>query len=639
MPNGFWGKILRVDLTSGKIGVDEKDEIFYRTYLGGRGIVAYYLLSEVHPGTVPLGPDNVLVFAPSVLTGTGVPGSARNSVGAKSPLTGGFGEGEGGGDWGVKLRWAGYDALVVTGESPAPVYLWITNNEVEIRDASHLWGLEAYPSQVKIQEEVGDSKASTAVIGPGGERLVRFACINLGTHNFIGRSGLGAVMGAKRLKAVAVSGNLRPSVTDRDGVHKIARWLMDNYEPPLGTMKEMGTARGVAIVNSAGGLPTRNFQEGAFEGFETLTGRYMTDTILVDRESCYVCPVHCKRVVEFEDNGLSVGRDYGGPEYETIGGFGSACGIADIKVVAKANEICNRYSIDTISASVLIAGVMECAERGLLPLELLEGMDLSFGSAEGLLALVEKIGRREGLGDILADGLPAINEKLGEEAARCMMHVKGQPLPLHEPRWKPGMGIGYAISPSGADHMHNIHDPVYSNNEVPAFDPARNLGILEGVSVMELSPAKARLFVYMMLNKSVMNSLNLCAFMPYSLDMIVDQVRSVTGWNFSNWELMKATERALCMARMFNAREGFSAEDDILPDRFFEPLEGGPLKGESLDYSKFYEMRDLIYDMLGWDSKSAAPKPWKLYELGLDWLVGDESSEPAPDVEGQSRLG
>lgn len=621
MPNGFWGKILRINLTTGETQIEEKDEKFYRAYLGGRGIIAYYLLNEVPPGTDPFSPENLLIFAPSILTGTSIPGASRNSVGAKSPLTGGFGEGEGGGDWGTRLRWAGYDALVISGQSPTPVYLWINNDSVEIRDASHIWGQEAYPAQATILSDIGDSHASTALIGPAGERLVRFSCIALDTHNYIGRTGMGAVMGSKGLKAIAVNGKTRTEVKDKETIINIAKWLRENFEAPLGTMKEMGTARGVAIVNSAGGFPTRNFKEGAFEGFETLTGRYMTDTILVDRGSCYACPVHCKRVVEFDENGMAVGREYSGPEYETIGGFGSACGIADIKVVAKANEICNSYTIDTISASVFIAGLMECAEKGLIPPKYLQGLELKFGSAEGLLKLVEQIGQRDGLGDILADGMPGITEKLGEEAAGYMMHVKGQPLPLHEPRWKPGMGIGYAISPSGADHMHNIHDLVYADDQIPAFDPARNLGILDGVGTLDLSPAKARLFTYMMLNKSTLNNLNICAFMPYSLDMIVQQVQAVTGWNFSTWELMKATERTLDMARVFNSREGFTAEDDNLPERFFQPLEGGLLKGTSLDRETFYQMRNLVFEMLGWDTNTGAPKDWKLYELGLDWLV------------------
>ena len=628
MPNGYWGRILRVNLTTREVRVEEKGEKFYRTYLGGRGIVAHYLLSEVPPDCDPLGPENLLVFAPSVLTGTGIPGSARNSIGAKSPLTGAYGDGEGGGDWGVKLRWAGYDGMVITGQSDIPVYLWINNQTVEVREAAHLWGKEAFEAQEDIRKEVNDPRASVAAIGPGGELLVRYACIALDTHNYIGRTGMGAVMGSKRLKAVAVNGNTRPEVADKEAIKDIARWLVENYEAPLGTMREMGTARGVVGLNSSGGLPTRNFQEGSFEGFETLSGRYMTDTILVDRESCYACPVHCKRIVEFNDDGMSVGRDYGGPEYETIGGFGSACGISDIKVVAKANEICNRYTVDTMSASVIIAGLMECVERGLIPPDKLDGLDLRFGSAEAMLVLTEKIGRREGLGDLLASGIPAIVKHFGPETERYFLHVKGQPLPLHEPRFKPGMGIGYAISPTGADHMHNMHDPVYANERVPAFDIPRNLGILSEVPTQELSPAKARMFVYMMLFKSLVNNLSMCAFMPYDLDMFVKQVHAVTGWNISGWELLKATERSLDMAREFNHRAGFTAVDDSLPERFFEPLLGGALKDKRIDRTKFYETRDIVYEMLGWNKISGAPLQGKLYELGLDWLVQAEAPKP-----------
>lgn len=621
MPNGYWSRILRVNLSNGQVSVDEHDVKFYRTYFGGRGIVAHYVLKEVPADCDPLGPENILVFAASVLTGTAIPGAGRNSAGAKSPLTGGYGEAEAGGDWGAKLRWAGYDGLVITGQSEKPVYLWINNNQVELRDASHLWGKEAYETQQAVLAEVGDPRASVAVIGPGGERLIRYACIAQDMHDFLGRCGLGAVMGSKRLKAIVVNGNTRPEVAKKDEVIDNARWMRDNYEAPLGTMQEMGTARGVPVLNAAGGLPTRNFLEGSYEGYETLSGRYMTDTILVGRESCYACPVHCKRVVEVDEEGLQVSRNYGGPEYETIGGFGSACGISDIKIVAKANELCDRHTLDTISASVMVAGAMECAEKGLIPAELLDGLDLRFGSADGMLGLVEQIINRQGLGDILAEGPAGVAEKLGEEAAGYFMHVKNQPLPLHEPRWKSGMGIGFAISPSGADHMHNIHDAVFANEESPAFGAVRNMGILDAVGSSQLGPAKARLFVYMMLNKSANNNLAMCSFMPYSLDMMVEQVKSVTGWNVSNWELLKATERSLAMARAFNTLAGFTAEEDTLPDRFFEPLQGGSLKGAYLSRQEFFDTRDMVYDMLGWDRQTASPKRWKLYELGLEWVA------------------
>lgn len=623
MPNGFWGRILRVNLTNHKVTVEEQDEKFYRKYLGGRGIIAHYLLKEVPQGCNPLGPENILIFAASVLTGLGIPGAGRNSVGAKSPLTGGYGEGEGGGEWGVKLRWAGYDALVVSGKSEKPVYLWINNDAVEFRDASHLWGMEAFETQSVIRQEVGDPRASTAVIGPGAERLISFACIALDMHNYIGRCGIGAVMGSKNLKAVAVNGKTQPNTANPDVIKDFARWMFENYEAPLGTMKEMGTARGVPVVNAAGAFPTRNFREGSFEGFEKISGRTMTDTILVGRESCYACPVHCKRVVEITDDNLTVSHNYGGPEYESIAGFGSDCGIDDLKSIAKANEICDRFTIDTISASMMISGAMECAELELLPAKLVDGLDLRFGSSKGMLTLLEQIVNREDLGDILARGPRYIAKVLGEQAASYFLHVKGQPVPFQEPRWKVGTGLGYAISPTGADHMHNIADNVFSSDKAASFDPARNMGILDGVDTSELSPAKARLFSYMILNKSIYSIITMCAFMPYSLDMIVDEIKASTGWNTSNWEVIKAAERALAMARAFNTREGFTAEDDSLPNRFFSPLLGGPLKGQAIDREKFFQTRKLVYDMLGWDHQNGGVKRWKLYELGLDFVADD----------------
>jgi aldehyde:ferredoxin oxidoreductase len=623
MANGYWGRILRVNLGTGVIGVDEHDEKFYRTYLGGKGIIAHYLMQEVPVGCDPLGSDNVLVFAAGVLTGTAIPGTARNSAGAKSPLTGGYGEGEGGGHWGVRLRWAGYDGVVITGQSEKPVYLWITDNGAELRDASELWGLEAYETQEGIRREIGDHKAAVAMIGPAAERLVRFACVAFGLHDFVGRSGIGAVMGAKKLKAVAVNGRMHPEVANKAGIAAIARWLRNNYEASLGSMTEMGTARGVALFNSAGAFPTRNFQEGCFEGHETLSGRYMTDTILVDRSGCYACPVHCKRVVEVDENGLKVSRRYGGPEYESIGAFGSNCGIGDLKAVAKANEICDATTVDVISAGVMISGAMECAERGLLPADLIEDLDLRFGSVQGMLKLLGRIVNREGLGDILAEGPRAIAVKLGQEAASYFLHVKGQPLPLHEPRWKTGMGLGFALAATGAEHMTNIHDNMYASEEAPSFAAARQMGILDPVETSELGPRKARVWTYMMLNRSISNNVCVCAFMPYSLDHLIEQVKCVTGWNVSGWELIKVSERSINLAQAFNAREGFTSADDILPDRFFEPLKGGTLKGQAIDRRQFYETRNLIYDMLGWDRRSAAPKRWKLHELGLGWVASD----------------
>ena len=271
----------------------------------------------------------------------------------------------------------------------------------------------------------------------------------------------------------------------------------------------------------------------------------------------------------------------------------------------------------------MISGAIECAERGLLSQDLISDLDLRFDSVSGMLKLLNQMVKREGLGDILADGPKNIADKLGAQAAACFMRFKGQPLPLHEPRWKTGMGLGYAISPTGAEHMANIHDPMYASEDAPTFAGAKNMGILEPVDTLELSPAKARLWVYLTLNKSIHNCVCICSFMPYSLGHIVRLVGAVTGWNLSDLELLKVSERGLSMAKAFNAREGFTADDDNLPGWIFESLERGTLKGQSIDKQKFHDTRNLVYNMLGWDRQLAAPKRWKLFELGLDWVAQD----------------
>jgi aldehyde:ferredoxin oxidoreductase len=432
-------------------------------------------------------------------------------------------------------------------------------------------------------------------------------------------------MGSKKLKAVFVRGHSRPQVADKENVKAVATWMRDNYKTPLGTMTEMGTARGVPVVNGAGGFPTRNFQEGSFEGHERLSGRYMTDTILVDRKSCFACPVRCKRVVEVKDKGSEVSRKYGGPEYESVAGFGSNCGIDDIKAVAKANEICDRFTIDTITSAAMISGAMECAEKGLLPDHLTEGIDLRFGSVDGMLTLLNLIARQEGLGAILAKGPKGAIKELGEACADCFVHVKGQPLPFQEPRWKTGMGIGYALSPTGAEHMSNIHDVVYADVDAPGFAEARAMGIHKATDTLVLNRDKARLWAYMGVNKSIHNVVCLCSFMPYGFNKIVEIIQAVTGWNMTNWELMKVSERCLNMARLFNAREGFTSSDDDLPERCYEPLKSGTLTGQAIDPDNFRSTVKSTYAMLGWDIQTGAPTPGKLLELGLDWLVEDHA--------------
>jgi len=619
MAGGFNNKILHVDLTTRQINVEEPGEVFFRTYLGGWGIIAHYLLREMELGVDPLGPGNILIFAPGVVTGAPLGGSGRNAVGAKSPLTGGFGAGEAGGFWGAELRRAGWDAIVVTGQAEEPVYLWIRDDQVEIRNGAHLWGKKTAEVEQSLKEELGDERIRVCQCGVAGERKVRFACVVNDLAHFAGRTGLGAVMGSKNLKAIAVRGTGQVSVADRERVRQIARWLGDNVMDLMGRMHDHGTDGGLIGLNEAGALPTRNFQEGCFEGAEKITGETMTNTILVGRDNCYACPVYCKRVVKVTGR-YEVDPIYGGPEYEAVGALGSCCGIDDLEAIAYGNQLCNAYGLDAISTGVTIAWAMECFERGLLTAEDTGGLELRFGNAEAMVQLIEQIAHREGLGDLLAEGSLRAARKLGRGTEKYAMQVKGQEIPMHEPRVRFAQDLGYATSPTGADHMHNIWDGAYES-EGRALQDMRHLGFLEPVPADYLGPEKVRLAKYDITWKMIYNCAGICMFMPYDKAQMCDIIRGVTGWNTSLFELMKMGERALAMARAFNYREGLSARDDVPHWRFSTPFESGPLKGVKIPEEDIARAIELYYEMNGWDRETGAPTPAKLHELGLSWLA------------------
>ncbi|MFH1087925.1 MAG: aldehyde ferredoxin oxidoreductase family protein [Chloroflexota bacterium] len=619
MTYGYNGKILRVDLTQRTFQVDSPEEKFYRGYLGGRGFISYYLLRELKPGTDPLGPDNELIFAASVITGAPVGGFGRNSVGAKSPLTGGYGDAQVGGFWGAELKHAGYDAIIVQGRADQPVYLWIKDGQVEIRDARHLWGKTTGECDAAICAELGDTRVRTAAIGPAGEKLVRYAAIINDLAHAAGRTGMGAVMGSKNLKAIAVRGTNPPPMANPPAVASLARWLKESVPKTMKAFRDEGTASGLTAINRAGGLPTRNFQGGGFEGAEKISGTTMKQTILVGRKSCYYCPVGCKRKVSVSQP-YHVDAAYGGPEYETLAAFGSNCGIDDLAAIAKAHEICNAYGLDTISTGDVIAFAMECFENGILSRKDLDGLELRFGNAAAMVTLAERIARREGVGDLLAEGVLRAARKIGNGAEQFAMHVKGQEIPMHEPRYKHGLGLGYALSPTGADHNHNIHDSYFAR-EGYALRELRALGPFDPLPLNDLSAAKVRLLLYRLAWSHLLDCLNFCIFVPFGYEQVADVVRGVTGWNATLWELMKAGERAHCMARLFNLREGSRKEDDFLPDRFFTPLRSGSLAGTAIDRQSYSEARDLFYSMAGWDTMNGTPLPAKLHELDIAWAA------------------
>ena len=614
MPFGYNGKRLVVDLTNMEIRSEKPDEVWYRKYLGGMGSVAYHLLNTVGAHADPLGPNNVLVMSTGVITGAPFSGSGRNAVGGKSPLTGGFGEAEAGGFWNAELKHAGFDEIVFTGKASEPVWLWINEGEAELMDGSSLWGLEVGECQDKMREATGEPQAKTALIGPAGERMARLACVINDLNHVAGRSGMGAVMGSKNLKGVAVRGRNPPEVADPDRVRELALSLVKRVGTEARGFHEYGTGAAMDAGAATGNLPTHNFRDGNWPHAKDIDAIAIKEKHRVGMGTCYSCAVRCKKEVELEEP-YKVERRYGGPEYETLGALGSDCGVSDLPAICKANELCQRYGIDTIGAGTTIAFAMECYEEGIIDDELTGGVKLNFGNAEAMLKTVELIGKREGIGDILAEGSRRASGVFGEESRRYLVEVKGQEAPMHEPRLKRGLGLGYAVSPTGADHCHNIHDTGMNARNIGKLRP---LGEYEEVPINSLGPDKVRLFRSQMQMRILANCLSVCQFPPWRFTEYRDLVQAVTGWDVSMHELVQVAERTLALARIFNVREGFTREDDWLPPRFFQPQTSGALSETSVDPDELRKAVDTYYEMMGWD-ENGAPTEGTLYRLSIGW--------------------
>ncbi len=620
----YCGKILKVNLTTAEIAVEEKQEDFYRLYYGGHGVGLYYLLTEANEIADPLGPENMLIFAAGLLTGLRAPAVPRYIVLGKSPLTNALGKSEAGGWWGPELKKAGFDAVVISGASPKPVYLIIRDGAAEIRDAVHLWGLETGPAQDKIRAELNDDRIQVAQIGPAGENRVLYANIVNNLAHFNGRNGLGAVMGSKNLKAVAVRGSGKVKAVNEKLIKEAFRWAAENVkEHPLSSMlHKHGTPAGIKTENAQGGLPTNNFALGVFEGADELASEQYS----LSPKGCYACPVVCKRVIEVNEAGTTVDKKYGGPEYETLVAIGSNCGVSDLKIVAKANELCNRYTLDTISLGMTISFAMKCFEEGIIGLTETDGLDLHFGNEKVIIPLIEKIVRRDGFGDILARGSRQAAEHFGPKSVKYLVETKGQEAPMHDPRVKSGLGLQYALAVNGADHWFAQHDPFFATADGFGLKELAALGITEPIDPLASNVSKARMiFITSLLNSSY-DLLGICMFgyvvrSLIPLDKTLKMVEAATGW-VTNWgELMKAGERALVMAREFNRRQGLTAADDKLPAFFYKALQKGPFGGkDTLKQDQFAEMISAYYSMAGWTRDGGVAKE-KLEMLGLGWLV------------------
>ena len=574
---GSWGRILRVDLTGRTTSVEEMDGPTFRRNPGGRALIAHYLLREVPVGADALSPDNVLVFAMGVLTGTPLSGASRHAVGAKSPISGGFGEAEVGGFWGAELKRAGWDGIVVTGAASSPVYLFIKDDQVEIRAAAHLWGMEIMDTEETLKAEVGERLARVCEIGPGGEQLVRFAGIVNDFKDIAGRSGMGAVMGSKKLKAIVVRGSKNLPLADAAKVKEVGRWVADTLQENHWAFHNFGTGMGLDGYARVGGMAVRNFEGGPFEDAGEISAEALVEKgYRVKMEACWACSVRCKKVVKMETP-YQIDPKYGGPEFESIAALGSQCGVGDLALISKANERCNALGLDTISLGATVAWAMACRRAGVTPDAEIDGEPLEFGNGRAVLAAVEAIGHRRGLGDTLAEGSERAAATLG--GAELLTTVKGLELAMHDPRQRTDYGkqvrVSYATSPTGGDHM---------NSNLPS--------------------------------RSARNTVGMCFFLKYDDTKLADIVNAVTGWGIGTDEITEIGDRSLALARLFNLREGIDADTDRLPGTVHRPHVSGVLSKVRLDEDGVHEQIQDYYRARGWDA-AGVPTSETLERLGI----------------------
>ncbi|NNL77626.1 MAG: aldehyde ferredoxin oxidoreductase family protein [Desulfobacterales bacterium] len=615
------GKILRVDLSQEQIVEESLPSSLVRRYIGGAGLATSYLYDEVPKGTNPLGPNNKLIFMAGPLTGTASASASRYSVVAKSPLTGIWGHANSGGSFGPALKRSGYDGLIIEGVSAKPVYLAIIEGQAELKPADKLWG-KTVPETEDMINASSDKKFTIASIGPAGENLVRYAAIMNNKHRAAGRCGLGAVMGSKNLKAIACGGKQKINLADKDSFREVAKKqieLLDESILKVG-FETFGTNMISDMVNARGGYPTNNWQQGVFEEIDEVGGQALSDKVLVSKVSCFACPIACGRKTEIKE-GPYKGHKGEGPEYETANTLGAMCGVSDLNAITMANYLCNEYGMDTISAGATIAFAMECYQKGILTDQDTGGLKLEFGQPDLVVSLVEKIARREGIGNLLAEGSKILSEKLGKNSAHFAIHVKGLELPAYDPRAAKICGLGYVTANRGGDHITGyIEGPTFVDMPFLLVEDSN----IEDPFVAE--PKEAKVLVDLENALTVFDSIGACKFMGILLpaEDYVGLINYATGWDMGVPEFRKSGERIYTLIRSFCVREGITRESDTLPKRLMEdPLPEGPAKGMVIDKDTLEEMKDAYYEYRGWDKVTGKPTREKLQELDLEELIQD----------------
>ncbi len=614
MVGGFAGRILKVNLSNRRISVEDLDLSLARNLIGCLGVASKIMLEELDPSVEPLSPENKLILATGPLTGSSAPAANKSIIISRSPLTNIWGESIFSANCGIELKRAGYDMLIVEGRSDKPVYLWIHDGGVEIRDAGGIWGMETFPACDAVKNDLNEKNAAVVSIGPAGEKLVRLSCIISDNGRAAGRCGLGAVMGSKRLKAIAARGAKKIEVADPELLDDCRGEILEVVRENLKAFSEYGTSRGVVAFEEMGNLPIKNWTRGRFSGAANISGVRMAETILIGKKACFACPVACGRYVRVSEGPYAPLEGYG-PEYETIAALGSLCMNDNLESIAKANDLCNRFGLDTISVGATIAFAMECYEKGIITKDDTGGIELTWGNHEAIIKMIELIGRREGFGAVLGEGSKRAAEKIGRGAENYAMHVKGLEIPMHNPYRFKEMGLQYATSERGACHLRGLSMLPARGILIPdiGLDKKLNGFTIEGKShVVKIMQDACRMI----------DALGICKFIVLfgkaSLITLTKLYTAVTGWEATLEDLMRAGERIWMLQRVFNVRMGAKRDDDSLPKRFLEePMVDGAAKNQVVELEP---MLKEYYAERGLDG-NGKPMEKKLRELNLDFAV------------------
>lgn len=604
--NGFMGRILRVDLTEGKLWDEPLHEGYARDYVGSSGLAARYLYDLVDGSTDPLGPDNPLIFMTGPFVGTAVPCSGRYSASALSPLTGIWGEGNSGGFFGPEFKFAGYDGIIITGQSPKPVWLSIINGAAELHDAAELWGKDSYDTQTLVKEKMGEPKAKVACIGVAGEHLVKMAAIVNDHGRVVARTGMGAVMGSKKLKAIGARGSAPVPLADpalfKDAVNQMLAFTKEDMAAQA--IQLAGTAGYAAMGMMYGDLPSRYFQQGEWEEVDNISGVTFSTTYFNKRKACYRCPIACGRETNAPEYSL---EKVDGPEYESAGALGALTLVADTQAVIYANHLCNVYGMDTISTGVTIALAFELYERGLLTQQDTGGIEARYGSKQALHDLITQTAHREGFGNLLAEGNYRLAEHYGvPELAATVNRLE---VPLHDPRAFHAQGVAYVLSPRGACHMEG---DMYGVDT--AQNPVDELGIPAG-DRFDSSEEKGRLTARHQSWRNLYNALTMCQFENPGARLIAQALTGATGWEVTPEGLLEMGKRIATLKRLINLERGLTRQDEHLPDLLMKPLENSGTEGSVPNMDTMLKGAYLEY---GWDIETGKPFPETLKRLGIE---------------------